>query len=237
MTSSPHIDDRAGDDPDRRMEAFLTKHEAERLSEEDDEGMQFLVLEDDGVRDDRPIALWIHPGDACEHDHPDDEVRENAADFEHYMGEELLADDGYRMVVLHRQSTSYAFCPDTYRVADTYWKAMDQALTDPSTIHLWGDDLDEASKWLIDRLDQAPKFFLTGAWNHPKDVCVATVGKALVRAGKEVEVSMWSPSDPGSIDKTWRPELEKAKIAREEERKQARKKQRAAAKASKPKGP
>ena len=90
-----HTDDRPGDDPDRRMEAFLAKHEAERLSEEDDEGMQFLVLEDDGVRDDRPIALWIHPGDACEHDHPEDEVRENAADFEHYMGEELLADDGY----------------------------------------------------------------------------------------------------------------------------------------------
>jgi hypothetical protein len=210
--------------PGEPMRAFWDTHQAQALCDEDDNGMQFLVLVDDGTRDDRPLVVWIHPGDACEHDSDDEEIRNNAADFERYMGLEIQElSETHRLVVLHRQSTPYAFEPDTWRVNEEYWTAMSEALENPGHIHLWGDDLDKASAWLLEQLGQAPQYFLTGAWTDPKYGCVTAVGKALVRAGKEVEVSGWSPSEPGSVADGWRPADEKAKMAAEAQAKAARK--------------
>jgi hypothetical protein len=192
----------------------LQQIDSDTLVEEDDQGMQFRVLVDNAQRDAKPIVLWIHPGDACEHDHDDEEVRDNANDFENGMGEEILAlADTHRIVVLHRQSTPYAFDPGSQRVDESYWDAMGEAIGNPENIHLWGDDLDAASDWVLEHLGLAPAFFLTGAWNDPEHGCVAAVGKALVKAGKHVDVSMWSPSVPGTLEDTWRPEQERIKLA------------------------
>lgn len=199
------------------MEEFLEEHNAEQLSEKDEEGMQFLVLFFDQLTDDRPIVLWVHPGDACEHDADDEEVRNNAHDFEHYMGEEIMEKyETHRIVVLHRQSTPYAFMPGTNRVADAYWEAMTDSISDNDSVHLWGDDLEKAAQWVIKKFPKAPSFFLTGAWSDPQYGCVTAMGKSLLKANKEVEVSSWSPSEPGSVADTWRPEHEKEAAAKAE---------------------
>lgn len=190
------------------------------ISEDEEDGdfrvVRMGVFEDS---DPRPLLVWVHPGDACESDSPDSDVREQAKSLEDLMGKEIFSmRDTHRIVVIHRYSNHFAFYCEN-RVADKYYDAMGQALIDEDASHLWGDELDEASAWIVQNRAGAKQAFLTGAWSHKDWGCVTAVGKALQEAGFEVEVSCYSPSEAGDTQEAWYPQLEqkprkKAKLSR-----------------------
>jgi hypothetical protein len=184
-----------------------------------EEEIDFAVLHQGEVDPTLPLVIWVHPGDACESDHDDRDVRDISIDLQHQMGRELLQFGPCNAVVLHRVSSEYAF-EENYRVADNYHRAMCEALVDERVTHLFGDDLNAASAWLIEHMatQQRPEIFLTGAWSHPEYGCVAAVGQALHAAGTQrLHLSYSSPSDPGDCSEVWQPpapELAPAPTAR-----------------------
>lgn len=170
------------------------------------DGMALAVLQAGQVTPGLPLILWVHPGDACESDHPDEGVGERSYALQGGMGEELLAMGACDLVVLHRLSSRFAF-EDSQRVETPYYEAMVQAM-DGRVTHLYGDDLDAAAAWVLEHLAPhgRPDVLLTGAWSHPTHGCVAAVGQALETAGvAPLRVSQHSPSDPGSVAQVWQP--------------------------------
>jgi hypothetical protein len=175
----------------------------------DEEGFDFEVLKA-APRSDRPLLIWIHPGDAIEDREAFDrrEDYENTRQFQARMAEEI--EDlvlTHQVVVLHRESSGYAF--DQEHAYPEYADALAMVEELSTTVLLYGDDLDQVSAWLIAELgaNQRPQVFMTGAWSDPQHGCVAIVGQALDRAGAPVlRVSSWSPSEPGSIADVWQPE-------------------------------
>ena len=172
-----------------------------------DDSAEFHVLQHGMAAVDRPLVVWVHPGDACEFDTDDEEVKAYSFDFQEGMAEELLGMGQCDVVVLHRFSSEYAF-ENERRVDGGYYEAMAQVVQDERVSHLYGDDLDAASTWLLENMavHGRPRVFLTGAWSHPDDGCVAAIGQALHAAGvTNMEVSPSSPSEPGSIENVWQP--------------------------------
>lgn len=188
----------------------LRVHQAhwEKLAAADLSDADWLILADPIVEahDGRPLLVWVHPGDACESDHPRASIQEQAWALEERMGKEILERlPTHRVVVVHRTSSAFAFEPHAHRVAPAYANAMATVCQDPTTASLWGDDLDALAGWIADRRGAAPGAFLTGAWNHPDHGCVSAVGQALLAQGWPVTVSPHSPSEPGSVNNAWRP--------------------------------
>lgn len=156
--------------------------------------------------DTRPLLIWVHPGDACESDFPDADIREASFRLQEEMGQEILERlETHRIVVIQRQSTAFAFEPEEWRMADPYLDAMGRILDREDTTWLWGDDLEKASSWILERRAQAPEAFLTGAWSHPEWGCVTAVGEGLLEANLPVKISPFSPSEPGTTLGAWRP--------------------------------
>lgn len=177
------------------------------MARRDDDGAEFMVLQEGEVSVDRPLVLWIHPGDACEFDADDEEIRDFSFECQGGMAEELLSMGECDIVVLHRVSSDYAF-ENARRVDAGCYEAMAQLINDERTTHLYGDDLNADSAWVLEhmRTHNRPRVFLTGAWSDPVYGCVAAVGQALHAAGvTNMDVSQSSPSEPGSTENVWQP--------------------------------
>jgi hypothetical protein len=183
------------------------------LAENEEDEPDFEILETGSNSNDRPLVIWVHPGDACEHDCDDQEIAEASFDLQQGMGNELIGFSECDLVVLHRVSSQYAF-EAWHRVHPTYYTAMSQAMEGPGATHLYGDDLEKASAWIIGHMDLMghPDILLTGAWSHPEHGCVAVVGQALHAASAPgVRLSRSSPSEPGDDSNIWQPETPVAK--------------------------
>lgn len=180
---------------------------------EEDDSATFRVLGTPDLTDGRPLLIWVHPGDAVEDkegfDPPDDEddedLYENTRQFQAMMSREILDRlDTHQVVVIHRYSDQYAF--EEEQAQWDYQRAMADVGEEPSTVHLFGDDLAAASAWMVANLDVENRpVFMTGAYSHPDHGCLAAVGKALQAADATIEVSGWAPSEPGSVANIWTP--------------------------------
>lgn len=182
---------------------------------DDDDAPGLAVVHKGQVTSGLPLVLWIHPGDACESDCDDEDIAEASIGLQHEMGRELEQFGPCDVVVLHRFSSQFAFEYGN-RVADTYHQAMCESLVDPRVTHLFGEDLTAASEWLLEHLalNQRPQILLTGAWSHPEHGCVAAVGQALHAAGiAPLQVSWFSPSEPGEASNVWQPPAPEPHVA------------------------
>lgn len=95
---------------------------------EEEEDTDFRVVRKGAFEDSdpRPLLVWVHPGDACESDNPDTNIRKQAKLLEDMMGQEIFSmRDTHRMVAIHRYSNHFAFYCEN-RVADKYYDAMDR---------------------------------------------------------------------------------------------------------------
>lgn len=179
----------------------------EALRDADEDGMSFHVLragtpEDDG----RPLLVWVHPGDACESDSPSARIRSRSLELQQRMAHEVMEKlESHRVIVLHRQSSVFAFEPWSDHVDPDYADAMGACLNDPRVTLVWGDDLHAASQWILDQEGLGTEAFLTGAWRHPEWGCVTAVGQRLQAGGLRVAVSEHSPSEPGIVRVGWKP--------------------------------
>jgi NADPH-dependent 2,4-dienoyl-CoA reductase/sulfur reductase-like enzyme len=110
------------------------------------------------------------------------------------------------LVVLHRQSSHYGLARAT-KVSHPFI-AQVEIIHDKGTV-LYGDDLEDAAQWLIEKMgaSRRPSVFLTGAWSNPEWGCVTALGQALQRSGATVAVSQSSPSDRGTTENQWNPDL------------------------------
>lgn len=174
---------------------------------EEDDSMDFKVVHVGTVTPSLPLVIWVHPGDACESDCDDEDIEEASKDLQHQMGRELEQFGPCDVVVLHRFSSQFAF-ESSNGVADTYHQAMCETLVDPRATHLFGDDLESASAWLLEHMaiQGRPDILLTGAWSDPEHGCVSAVGQALHAAGATtLHVSHFSPSEPGDSSNVWQP--------------------------------
>jgi hypothetical protein len=181
---------------------------------EDDDSADFRVLGTPDLNDARPLLIWIHPGDAVEdrdafeeaETEEDEDLYENTRQFQARMGEEIERHMAtHQVVVLHRYSDQYAF--EDGQAQWSYSRAMEAVGDEESTVHLFGDDLPAAAAWMVKHLGVEDRpVFMTGAYSDPDNGCLAAVGKALEAAGATIEVSGWSPSEPGSVANIWKPQ-------------------------------
>lgn len=173
-----------------------------------EEGGDFSVLAAPSP-DDRPLLIWVHPGDAVDDREAFDtrEGHERSLNHQRQMAAEIMDRmRGHQVVVLHRFSSDWAF--EKKRAQLAYREAMAAVTQDPTTVVLFGDDLPEVSDWLLahQNVQARPSVFMTGAWSDPEYGCVATVGKGLEAGGvRGIELSAWSPSEPGSTEGQWQP--------------------------------
>lgn len=178
--------------------------EALGLAEDDP---AFAIVREGRFDSSRPLIVWVHPGDACESDHPEQSVRLASWELQEGMGREVAARlPEHDVAVLHRLSSAYALGKPR-RVAEPYRVALAESHRRPETAVLYGDDLDAASAWLLThwRAADRPRVWLTGAYADPRHGCLTAVGQALAAAGAYIEVSPYSPCEAGSTRGAWRP--------------------------------
>lgn len=194
----------------------------------DDDSADFHVLHPPAA-DTRPLLIWVHPGDAIEdeegfeagvrsldgdedEDEDEENLYQNSLDFQVQMAREIMArKDTHQVIVLHRMSSQWAF--DEGHAEFDYQEALQHIEDLPTTVHLFGDDLDAAAAWIIEHMHTLcrPEVFMTGAYNDPEHGCVSAVGQAIEHAGTvDLKVSCWSPSEPGSMANGWRPAVRPA---------------------------
>lgn len=190
--------------------ALWEKINAEVDAYEDDDGAVFHVLQPGTFDTSKPLIVLVHPGDACESDHPSEALQTRAWGYQMKMGAELLEErfEGCDVIVLHRFSSRFAF-ENGYEVDQDYLRALAKFHQDPKTCVLFGDDLEEASQWIIDqaKTTDRPCVFFSGAWSNKDNGCVTFVGKAIQAAGANIEVSAFSPANPGTMANAWRGKL------------------------------
>lgn len=182
-----------------------------------DDGESFHVLHHPGSEDSRPLLIWVHPGDAIEDADSFDPVDPDSEDGEDLYRNSLQCQGGmaqevmdrmatHQVVVLHRYSSQWAF--DFQKATPDYERAMLKAEEQPGTVILFGDDLEAAGSWLVQKMNTTKReVFLTGAYSDPRLGCVAAIGKAIEAAGcSSIQMSSWSPSEPGSRSGAWKPQ-------------------------------
>lgn len=160
--------------------------------------------------DARPLLIWVHPGDAVDDREAFDtrEGYERSLSHQRQMAAEIMDRmSGHQVVVLHRFSSDWAF--EKKRAQPEYREAMTAVMQEPTTVVLFGDELPEVSDWLLahQNVPARPSVFMTGAWSDPEYGCVTAVGKGLEAGGvRGIQLSTWSPSEPGSIEGQWQPQ-------------------------------
>ena len=200
--------------------AYDGQNEGDILRHHDEEGSDFAVLHHDATRHDAetPLVIVIHPGDMIEtNDGYDWREAEKVMQFAQENQEGTAAelahwrDQGYDIAVLHRGSCSFMVANgkghEDYR--SEVLSAWDNGTT------LFGDDLGQAAKWMIENLhvEVRPHIYLAGAYSTPGNGCLTFIGKAIEKVVGEdkITVSDWSP--PGNAaDRVWRPGNRKVKF-------------------------
>ena len=187
----------------------------EAIDKDEAGGGGFRVLSSATARDTRPVLLWVHPGDAVEDQSVFDdsetgeELYRNSRDFQDEMGDFACRRLGAsQVVILHRASDRYAF--EDEEAEPVYQEAMEKACGDASTLHLFGDDLDAAARWLVEHLGEGRDVdglavCLIGAYGHSEHGCLAFIGQRLGAAGAGVKVHPCVPSGPGAREGAWQP--------------------------------
>lgn len=182
----------------------------------DHEAPGFLPLNVVAMRPDAGLTIVIHPGDLLENgwgyatSAQASAVRAFGAHNAQGMGRGLKAARarGDDIIVLHRES-SLDFFDGGRRsgVGPTLWKAHICPLMRTATA-LWGDDLDEASSWLVAHAHLATRPFvhMAGAYACPDHGCLTAIAKALLAhtPSLALTVSPFSPPANGPGD-VWRP--------------------------------
>ncbi len=181
---------------------FSNSHESGASDEE-----PFIVLDEPAVfASDRLLYVLVHPGDLIlEGDDldslDDDDLRECAMDLcfaaqRAHVAEinELQATHEIDIVVLHRQSSGYAFIHDRY-VDDDYRKLFEDAQENRAAI-LYGDGLPEVADWLVTTCDAArrPAVMVSGCWADARSGCAADIARRLHEAGCRVTLSDAAPT-------------------------------------------
>ena len=161
----------------------------ERIHELDEEGEDaFLVLSHDACAHDpaRPLVVVVHPGDMVEVQggwRPEDWERVLAKSIESQSGPARdLADwrrEGADFVLLHRGSCSQLAHGGLYTVDS--WFAREIAAARQAGTVLYGDDLEEAARWMLDHLHvaQRPAIYMAGAYADADYGCLTAIGQML----------------------------------------------------------
>lgn len=157
----------------------------------------------------RPLVVLIHPGDMTET--PEgfsrrdwEKVRDFSESNQDGLVDEIDAwlDKGADFVVLHRQSCAYDN-DGLHEFHDTV-----RGLWENGAI-LYGDDLDAAGAWIIEKLAVAerPMVFMGGAYSTPEGGCLTRIGTMIeaVVGEDRMTVSDWSPASNSDKSKVWRP--------------------------------
>lgn len=176
------------------------------------EETDFRVLAEPGeIETRRGLYVLVHPGDVVQarDDVGDgdeaDAILEYSRRCQQILASEveaLVVDDDWDVVVLHRQSSDYAFTGD----ADYDYRELMPDPGDDATL-LWGDDLPAAAAYLLAtmRASERPLVVLGGAWSEARHGCVASIGEALELGGCATALSRGACISPDGSGVEWTP--------------------------------
>lgn len=192
--------------------AYDGNNETDILNHHSEEDTKFSVLHHDATRHDAetPLVIVVHPGDLIQTADGFDwregkKAKAFSDDNQTGTAEELAhwREQGFDIVVLHRQSCTYM----SQGESDEAYRSEVLSAWDNGSA-LYGDDLGEAAKWIIDNLHVAerPHIYLAGAYSTPGNGCLTYIGKAIEKVVGEDRITVSDFSPPGNAPaKVWRP--------------------------------